>query len=72
SMDRYGRTVAKVYVGKTYVNAEMLRSGAAWWYQQYAPHDTDLAEAESTAKHNHTGLWAMPDPLPPWKFRRTQ
>lgn len=68
--DRYGRTVAKVYVGKVYVNEEMIRSGSAWWYRQYAPRDTDLAEAESEAKKGGTGLWANPDPVPPWKFRK--
>jgi endonuclease YncB( thermonuclease family) len=30
--DRYGRTVGRVYVGDTDVNAELVRRGAAWVY----------------------------------------
>jgi hypothetical protein len=29
-MDRYGRTVGRVYAGTVDVNAEMVRRGAAW------------------------------------------
>ena len=32
--DRYGRTVGRVYVGGTDVNAEMVKRGAAWAYRQ--------------------------------------
>ena len=31
--DRYGRTVGRVYVGNTDVNAELVRQGAAWVYR---------------------------------------
>lgn len=68
--DRYGRTVAKVYVGKNYVNEEMISSGAAWWYKQYAPEDAELEAAEADARAQKVGLWNDPDPMPPWRFRR--
>lgn len=34
--DRYGRLVANLYVDGKWVNAEMVRSGSAWVYRQYA------------------------------------
>lgn len=36
--DRYGRLVANLYVDGKWVNAEMVRSGSAWVYRQYAKH----------------------------------
>ena len=68
--DRYGRSVAKVYVGSIYTNLEMVRSGLAWHYVQYAPNDTDLANAEKEARKNKIGLWSHSDPTPPWQWRR--
>jgi endonuclease YncB( thermonuclease family) len=34
-MDRYGRTVARIFVDGEDVNAAQLRSGHAWLYRQY-------------------------------------
>lgn len=68
--DRYGRSVGKVYVGTTYVNLEMVKSGLAWHYKQYAPKDTDLANAEKTARANKTGLWSVANPTAPWDWRK--
>ena len=34
--DRYGRLVANLYADGKWVNAEMVRSGDAWVYRQYA------------------------------------
>ncbi|MFZ8466570.1 thermonuclease family protein, partial [Staphylococcus aureus] len=64
--DRYGRTVAEVVLpdGRS-LNREMVRSGMAWWYRQYAPADRDLAAEESRAKASGTGLWSQPSPVPP-------
>lgn len=68
--DRYGRSVAKVYVGSTYINLEMVKCGLAWHYVQYAPHDSDLADDESAARSAKIGLWSRPNPTPPWNWRR--
>lgn len=68
--DRYGRCVCKVYVGSTYINHEMVKSGLAWHYVRYAPRDTDLAEAEKAARLAERGLWSHPNPTPPWNWRR--
>ena len=67
--DQYGRNVGKVYVGNHYINREMIREGHAWHYAAYARNDSDLAEAELSARTARRGLWEGPNPQPPWEFR---
>ena len=69
--DRYGRTVAKVYCGGVYANAEQVRSGMAWAYRKYL-HDQSLLATESEAREAMRGLWADSDPVPPWEFRKAK
>ena len=68
--DRYGRTVAKVYIGDTYVNKALVEQGYAWWYRQYAQGELRLWLAEREARKAKRGLWAEPNPTPPWEWRR--
>lgn len=68
--DKYGRSVGKVYVGGVYTNLEMVKSGLAWHYVQYAPNDTDLANAERAARASKVGLWSHANPTPPWNWRK--
>ena len=69
--DRYGRTVGRVWVGETDVNAALVRQGAAWVYRQYA-HDPVLPVLEQAARDGRRGLWALPEAerVPPWEWRR--
>jgi endonuclease YncB( thermonuclease family) len=69
--DRYGRTVARAFVGDTDINAEMVRHGAAWVYRQYS-HDRGLLALETEAREEMVGLWALPESerMPPWEWRR--
>lgn len=69
-VDRYKREVGKVYQNGTYVNLEMIKLGLAWWYQAYAKSATDLRDAETTARAAKVGLWARPDAVAPWEYRR--
>ena len=70
--DQYGRTLGRVYAAGTDVNAEMVRSGAAWAYRQYLT-DASLIQIEQQAKTARRGLWALsPDEtMPPWEWRRS-
>ncbi|MFM7320492.1 MAG: thermonuclease family protein [Armatimonadota bacterium] len=68
--DRYGRSVGVVRVGGTDVNTALVEGGWAWWYRQYAPGNTVLSRAESSARAAKRGLWASSAPVPPWEFRR--
>ncbi len=47
--DRYGRTVGRVYVSSTDVNAELVKQGAAWVYKQYL-RDQSLLPLEAQAQ----------------------
>lgn len=67
--DRYQRYVAKVYVGRRYVNKLMVSEGLAWHYKHYAPDDRDLAKAEQSARKAKKGLWQHKNPTAPWDFR---
>ena len=70
-IDRYGRYVGDVYLpdGRM-LNRELVRAGFAWWYRQYAPNDKVLEQLEREAREARRGLWANPNPIAPWDFRR--
>ena len=75
--DRYGRLIGRVVVDGLDVNREQVRRGFAWHYVAYAREqsasDRDLyADAESSARAERRGLWSVPDPTPPWEFRKRQ
>jgi endonuclease YncB( thermonuclease family) len=69
TVDRYGRIVGRVYVGKTDVNRELVAQGFAWVYRKYS-NDAELLRLEAEAKQKGLGLWADPNPIPPWEWRR--
>lgn len=71
--DRYGRVVARLYVGSVDVNAELVRQGMAWIYRQYCRESfcSDWGNAESAAKSSSHGLWADSNPVPPWEWRKS-
>ena len=68
-VDRYGRFVARVYIGNTYVNKAMIEKGYAWWYRHYAGTELVFWMAQRRAKSAKLGLWAEPHPIPPWELR---
>jgi hypothetical protein len=41
-----------------------------WWYRKYAPGDRTLEGLESEAREAKRGLWAGPQPIPPWEWRK--
>ncbi len=69
TIDRYGRIVGRVYVDGINVNRELVAQGYAWVYRRYS-NDAELLELESGAKQKGLGLWADPNPIPPWEWRR--
>ena len=68
--DKYGRTVADVILpdGRS-LNRELVAAGLAWWYRKYSK-DESLGQLEAEAKTAKRGLWADPEPVPPWEWRR--
>jgi len=67
--DRYGRTIGRVHLGDLDVNAEMVRSGYAWVYRQYAK-DKSLYALEDEARAARRGLWASDVRVLPWEWRK--
>lgn len=68
--DRYERIIGKILYEGRWINKEMVVDGWAWHYKQYSK-DKELADAEASAKVAKKGLWADPNPVPPWEYRKT-
>jgi hypothetical protein len=69
--DKYGRTIADVLLlDGTSVNHTLVEDGWCWWYRKYAPRNTELARLEKHARETKKGLWADPQPVPPWEWRK--
>jgi len=65
-----GMRIANLYVGKEWVNLEMVQSGFAW----VAPgkdRDANLLVAEGRARVEGRGLWGQANPTAPWIWRET-
>lgn len=67
--DRYGRKVARVYVGTQDVNLEQVSRGMAWAYRKYV-RDERIMEAEEEAREAGRGLWMARGVVPPWEWRK--
>lgn len=67
--DRYSRIVARVIVGWQDVSLELLKAGMAWHYKEYSS-DPDLTKAKEDARAKQIGIWSLPNPIPPWAYRR--
>ena len=73
--DRYGRTVAEIYVSSRNINLQMVQEGAAYAYRQYLNQCDREAYllAESSANKKGLGVWGADKPdQRPWEFRRSR
>ena len=52
------------------LNHELVKQGWCWWYKKYAPGDTVLEGLEHEAREAKKGLWADPQLVPPWEWRK--
>jgi micrococcal nuclease len=61
TFDKYGRTLAHVFVGETHVNLEMVRQGYANVYTvpPNLKYNEALLAAEREAREQQRGLWAQ-------------
>ena len=71
-VDRYGRIVARAWVGRSDISREMILRGAAWFDAEYA-HDEELYNIEQKARTDRRGLWALSldERMEPWVWRRS-
>lgn len=67
--DKYGRTVAEVFVDDKNINKEMVALGMAWAYREYVK-DNEYIDLETKARRDSLGLWSQPDAIYPSDFRR--
>ncbi|MEE8261624.1 MAG: thermonuclease family protein [Gammaproteobacteria bacterium] len=58
-----------VYVNGVDMNRELVAQGFAWVYRKYS-NDAELLRLEAEAKEKGLGLWADPNPIPLWEWRR--
>jgi endonuclease YncB( thermonuclease family) len=68
--DRYGRIVADAWVGSRCLNRELVKSGSAWFYDEFS-NDDALYQLEQQARTAKKGLWALPAAkrIEPWRWR---
>jgi endonuclease YncB( thermonuclease family) len=68
---RYDRVIALVYVEGVNIGEEYLTNGIAWWYKPFVPFELGYKHLQEQAQKARKGLWALPDPVPPWKWQKT-
>lgn len=69
--DKYKRTLAEVILPDgTNVNHTLVQEGWCWWYRKYAAGNAELERLEKEARRAKKGLWADPQPVPPWEWRK--
>ena len=69
--DKYQRLLGELVLPDGRVlNRELVREGFCWWYRKYAPGNTGLEGLEKEAREAKKGLWADPQPVPPWEWRK--
>ena len=66
---KIGRIIGGVYIDDRFINRELVEQGAAWHYKEFSKDET-LPVAEDYAKEHKYGLWAKPNPISPWNYRK--
>jgi endonuclease YncB( thermonuclease family) len=71
-VDSYGRIIGWVWLKSRiqWLNTALVEEGWAWWYKSYYPQLTELGQMQERARAARRGLWADPNPIPPWQFRQ--
>ena len=72
--DRDGSTGALVRVDGVSLNEELVEGGLAWVNSQHCLNSICeyLHALEMNARDEKRGLWAEPNPVPPWEFQRQE
>jgi endonuclease YncB( thermonuclease family) len=82
--DRYGRTVAELFISprsgtgyqageEIHLNSQMVLAGYAYHYTRYSgncPNRDAIVTAENIAKQKRAGVWADPNAIAPWEWRK--
>jgi micrococcal nuclease len=58
NLDKYSRKLRFVFLGKRFINKEIVEKGLATVYMcEGTPYDSDIKEAEDNARNKEEGLW---------------
>ena len=70
--DRAGRRLAVVWLGEINVNLTLVKEGLAWVDPSLTGTNvrSGLEVAERQARVGKYGLWGLPEPEPPWEYRK--
>ncbi len=63
--------VARVECRDQDAGMAQVSAGMAWAFTRYLT-DPAVARAQVEAQQGRRGLWADPEPIPPWEWRRYQ
>jgi micrococcal nuclease len=66
-VDQSGRKLAQVWVGGQLVNKALVQAGSAWAFTPMLQ-DPSYVPLQLSAKAAKIGLWAGPNPVPPWQY----
>lgn len=70
--DQLGLAVGRVALPDGRIlNHEIIRAGLAWFSIKFSE-DEETARLEAEARAARRGLWAKPDPVPPWEFEEPE
>lgn len=58
-LDKYGRTLGRIYSGDEYINLEIVEKGFAHSYLVFDGEEDDFSKAEENAQENKLGIWAL-------------
>ena len=70
--DRAGRLLVVVWLGEINVNLTLVKEGLAWVVPSLTATNirAALEVAERQARVGKYGLWGLPEPEPPWEYRK--
>lgn len=70
--DNYKRFIGRVTCSGVDASSEQVRRGMAWVSARRTRANKPLHELEAHARLRQIGLWADPNPTPPWEWRARQ
>ncbi len=75
--DRFERPVGRLFCEGRDVGRVLIAEGLAWHFKRYARTQSidervGDSTAEVSAREAMAGLWAEPEPVPPWEWRRAE
>lgn len=76
--DAYGRILGKVATeANRWVNISLVTTGLAWRYREQSGGVSDkewkfLGNGESGARQLRLNIWSVPNPIPPWEWRKRE